>query len=222
MMVSRIGAALKMLPLVGAFFRAKKRKVWLVDDLPENLDRFRLNHESHFDIKTFSHTGDVLRRINNKEYPDALLCDIFFYDTVEEAREVEHRIEQLAQDLKTTATAIGANDHTHAVGIALMKKIFEHFGGKRPDFPIYAYTSKGPFLLEQSEWENISKYGAEVLLKNRITAEREWTEIEGDIAIAKRNKSLWLGTKRSTWIILSALLPGLFYLFVGRFLRGSW
>lgn len=58
----------------------EKRKVWLVDDLPENLERFRSNHKSHFDIETFSNPGAVLRRINNNEYPDALLCDVFFYD----------------------------------------------------------------------------------------------------------------------------------------------
>ena len=87
---------------------------------------------------------------------------------------------------------------------------------------MYAYTSKGPFLLEQSEWENISKYGAEVLLKNRITPEREWTEIEGDIAISKSKNSWWARTNRTVRVIMWALLPGLFYLFVGRFLRGAW
>jgi hypothetical protein len=222
MTLSRIGAALERLPLIGAFFRTKKRKVWLVDDLPENLERFRSNHEAHFDIETFSQTGEVLRRINNKEYPDALLCDIFFYNTVVEARDVEEKVDKLAQDLKALATAIGANDHSHATGITLMKNIYDHFGGKRSRFPIYAYTSKGPFLLEQSEWENISKYGAEVLLKNRITAEREWTEIEGDIAISKRSRSVLVRTKKVARIILATLLPGMFYLFLGRYLRGTW
>jgi hypothetical protein len=113
----------------------------------------------------------------------------FFYDSVEIARDAERKIEELAEQLKKTATDIGANDHTHAVGITLMKNIFEHFGGSRPKFPIYAYTSKGPFLLEQSEWENRSKYGVQILLKNRITPEAEWTEIEGDIAISKRDNN---------------------------------
>ena len=148
----------------------QKPKVWLVDDLPENLERFRSNHESHFDIETFSSPGAVLRRISNKEYPDALLCDVFFYDSLDVARDVEQKIENLAEQLKKTATDIGANDHTRTIGITLMKSIFEHFGESRPTFPIYAYTSKGPFLLEQSEWENLSKYGAQVLLKNRSLA----------------------------------------------------
>ncbi len=54
----------------------------------------------------------------------------FFYDSVEIARDAERKIEELAEQLKKTATDIGANDHTHAVGITLMKNIFEHFGGE--------------------------------------------------------------------------------------------
>ena len=141
-----------------------------------------------------------MRRINNNEYPDALLCDVFFYDSIDVARDVEQKIGKLADQLKQTATDIGANDHTHAVGITLMKGIFEHFGGSHPSFPIYAYTSKGPFLLEQNEWENLSKYGVQILLKNRITPEAEWTEIEGDIAISKRDKNGPPGAAKGSFI----------------------
>jgi hypothetical protein len=55
----------------------QNRKVWFVDDLPENLERFQSNHKGHFDIEAFSNTGAVLRRIHNKEYPDALLATCF-------------------------------------------------------------------------------------------------------------------------------------------------
>ena len=199
----------------------KNRKVWFVDDLPENLDRFRSNHKSHFDVETFTSTGAVLRRIHNKEYPDALLCDVFFYDSVAEARDVEQKIEKLAAQLKATATEIGANDHTHAVGITLMKNIFEHFGGPSPPFPMYAYTSKGPFLLEQNEWENISKYGAEVLLKNRISPKGSGQKSKAILPFPSV-RILVDEMNRTARIILWALLPGLFYLFVGRFLRGAW
>jgi hypothetical protein len=53
---------------------------------------------------------------------------------------------------------------------------------------MFAYTSKGPFLLEQKECENISKYGAEILLKNRVTADGERTEIEGDVILYRKNR----------------------------------
>ena len=68
-----------------------------------------------------------------------------------------------------------------------MEDIFEHFNYQRPPFPMYAYTSKGPFLLERKEWKKLSKFGAEMLLKNRISAEDERYEIDGDIQIRKQN-----------------------------------
>src|SRR5215831_15460471 len=66
-----------------------KYTVWFVDDLPRNRATFETNHGNDFAIETFSKTSDVLARIHDGEYPDALLCDIFFYDTVEEAERVE-------------------------------------------------------------------------------------------------------------------------------------
>jgi hypothetical protein len=130
--------------------------VWYVDDLPSNLEAFRQKHKSHFEITVFTEPSAVLRRIHKREYPDALLCDVFFYPSVEEAKRVEELVAQLATDLKQKALDIGAYDHTHAAGVVLMRKVYEHFGNQPPKFPMYAYTSKGPFLLEQTEWEDIS------------------------------------------------------------------
>ena len=157
-----------------------------------------------------------------KDYPDALLCDVFFYDSVEEAERVEAEIENLATQLKGTAQKIGVHDHQHAAGIQLMSKIYEFFGNKPPRFPMYAYTSKGPFLLEQSEWDNISTYGAEVLLKNRVLPERERLEIKGDIAIARARHS-WLawGKLRSReflWNLLPNVVVAVAAFFLGRWL----
>lgn len=177
--------------------------VWFVDDLPRNLRKFEENHRGSFKVETFSKIDEVLDRIHKKDYPDALLCDVFFYDSVEEAERVEAEIEKLAKQLKETAQKIGVHDHRHAAGIQLMKKIYEFFGNKAPPFPMYAYTSKGPFLLEQSEWDNISKYGAEVLLKNRVSPERERLEIKGDIVIAESR-----GCTRSTSGLRARLATG--------------
>jgi hypothetical protein len=103
-----------------------------------------------------------------------------------------------------------------------MRKIYEFFGNKPPRFPMYAYTSKGPFLLEQSEWDNISTYGAEVLLKNRVLPERERLEIKGDIAIARARHS-WLawGKLRSReflWNLLPNVVVAVAAFFLGRWL----
>jgi len=144
----------------------------------------------------------------------------FFYDSVEEAERVEAEVEKLAEELKKTAQRLGAYDHRHAAGIQLMKKIYEFFGNKAPRFPMYAYTSKGPFLLEQSEWDNISKYGAEILLKNRVSPERERLEIKGDIVIAKSRRS-WLawGKLRSReffWDLWPNAAVAVVFFFLGK------
>jgi len=166
----------------------EKNKVWFVDDLPRNRKAFRTHHKNHFAITLFSKPGAVLKRIRKRDYPDALLCDVFFYDTVKEAEWVENEIARLAKELKKTAIDMRLYDHTHAAGIDLMRSIHGHFvkeGRPRPAFPVYAYTSKGPFLLEQQDWKDISKWGAQVLLKNRVSVESERMEIEGDIQVNK-------------------------------------
>ena len=113
---------------------------------------------------------------------------MFFYDTVKEAELVETQIARLAKQLRKTAIEQDLYDDRHAAGLDLMRRIYEHFlkeGMSRPAFPIYAYTSKGPFLLAQKDWRNISTWGAQVLLKNRIAVETERMEIDGDIQINK-------------------------------------
>jgi hypothetical protein len=59
----------------------RRPRVWFVDDLRNNLQRFQRDHSDHFDIELFTDRSAVLRRIH---YPDALLCDVFFYDTPDE------------------------------------------------------------------------------------------------------------------------------------------
>jgi len=89
---------------------------------------------------------------------------------------------------------------------------------------MYAYTSKGPFLLEQSEWNKIFEYGAEVLLKGRVTPDAERTEIVGDIELSKRSWSERM--KAGAPPLVRILLEGLFFIglsvAIGRLVRGSW
>jgi predicted nucleotide-binding protein len=200
-----------------------KPKVWLVDDLPRNLQRFEANHQENFDIRTFSNTREVLALIQKGERPDALLCDVFFYESVEEAERIESDVEKLAIHLKAEASKARANDPQRAKGIKLMQQIYEHYGNHPPLFPMYAYTSKGPFLLEQEDWDNISKYGAQVLLKNRLTAEAEREEIEGDIAISgKRSRTIFIGHGHArAWAALASFIRDELHLQYEEFNRVS-
>jgi hypothetical protein len=143
----------------------EKWVLWLVDDLPSNLQNFKSSHKGHYKIRIFTHPREDMKEIRKGKRPDALLCDVFFYDTIKEAERVEEVVERLSDKLKRAATKAKANDHRRALGIDLMEEIFEHFDRQRPPFPMYAYTSKGPFLLERKEWKKLSKFGAEILLK---------------------------------------------------------
>jgi hypothetical protein len=89
-----------------------------------------------------------------------------------------------------------------------MQKVYEHFGNRPPPFPMYVYTSKGPFLLEQKDWENISKYGAEILLENRVSPQNERIEIEGDIALHRQKRSwlYWTSYPRFIWAVGPSIL----------------
>jgi len=179
--------------------KQQKWKVWLVDDLPSNLKTFKSNHKNHYKVRTFKNPNQVMKLITKGTYPDALLCDVFFYNNVKEAKRVEGDVEKLSDELKRKAKELNANDHSRTLGINLMEQIYEHFNHQRPDFPMYAYTSKGPFLLERIEWKKLSKFGAEILLKNRISADDERYEIDGDIEIRKRHaKRVFLGHGNSS------------------------
>jgi hypothetical protein len=194
--------------------------VWLVDDLPKNRSDFERNHATDFNVSTFEKPSEVLSRIHKKEYPDALLVDVFFYDTPGLAQKVEKEVATLAQELKEKATQLGLLDHRFTAGITLMENIYQHFNKKPPPFPMYAYTTKGPYLLEQKDWQKISDYGAEVLLKGRVAPQSEATEIIGDIETfrAKKSWKAWIG-KLSIRAAFS-LWPGLFWLVVGWV--GGW
>jgi hypothetical protein len=92
---------------------------------------------------------------------------------------------------------------------------------------MYAYTSKGPFLLEQAEWYKISEYGVQVLLKGRVTPDAdERTEIVGDIEILRRKRSWYYRMKSGTPALLWRLGEGVFLivlsLIIGRWIRGTW
>jgi predicted nucleotide-binding protein len=91
-----------------------------------------------------------------------------------------------------------------------MEGIFKHFRNRHqhPPFAVYAYTSKSPFLLERREWKRLSQYGAEILLKNRISPQDERCEIDGDIHIRKRNaRRVFIGHGRSpAWHALRSFL----------------
>ncbi len=157
----------------------RKPVVWYVDDLSSNLSRFENNHRDHFDIKTLMEPSQVVAQLGEST-PDALLCDIFFYETEEMAESIEAKINERASDLRSLAKDIDADKDAYQAGIPLIEDVYRRFDNQ-PPFPVYAYTSKGPYLLDTPGFDRIARLGATWLFKNRYGRDAERLLIQRDI-----------------------------------------
>lgn len=185
----------------------KKPVVWYVDDLPGNLERFRRNHEQAFTIRTFATPEDVRAALVDSR-PDALLCDIFFYDGVEVAEEMESRVQEKAAELRRFGDEIGANRPATQAGVHLIQSVAARFGTR---FPIYAYTSKGPYLLDQLSFDRVGDSGAKWLFKGKYGPHTEQAIIQHDIEDFRLKNSFVMRGARYFWLWLftSGVLGGL-------------
>jgi len=173
----------------------KKPIVWYVDDLPENLTKFSTDHSEVFEIKTFSSTSDVLRALAQST-PDALLCDIFYYETPEIAREIEEKVRTKAEETRSFGETIGASKVQNLAGIDLIRTVADRF---RDKFPVYAYTSKGPYLLDNSSFDHIGEAGAQWLFKRKYSPGTEEIIIQHDIHEFREKNSFSRQLGRFFW-----------------------
>jgi hypothetical protein len=141
------------------------------------------------------------------------------------AGQAEKKLTELSQQLKQAALAAGVDCQRHALGITLMKGVGEEFKGT-PPFPMYAYSSKAPYLFGQREWEDVYRFGGKVLLKGRVPPDVERALILADIANSKngpaRSGELKRRSRAPTWAVLWAICAVFFTVIVGRLIRGAW
>ena len=184
-----------------------KPLVWYVDDLPENLEKFEQHHREVFTIRTFATPGQVLTALCESK-PDALLCDIFFYEDVETARKMEARVGEKANEIREFGEKIGANKLANQGGIALLQEVARFYPNK---FPTYAYTSKGPYLLDALGFDHIGESGAQWLFKNKYGAHTEQVIIQHDVEEFRARNSFTRRVARYFWLALfsSGILGGL-------------
>ncbi|MCI0401590.1 MAG: hypothetical protein L0Z68_09925 [Gammaproteobacteria bacterium] len=191
-----------------------KPAVWFVDDLSSNRERFRESHKDAFIVTTFRDPAEVLDELAQSGPPNALLCDIYFYQTEEEAKIIEERIGSAAKQLRGLAAEIGADNKDAQRGIALIEEVAKNYKGN-PPFPIYAYSCKGPYILDESGFDRIVQSGARWLFKGRNTLEAERRVIIQDIDAFKTKRwQEWVHTKLWVIVIVSAIVGAL----VGKFL----
>lgn len=153
-------------------------RVWLVDDREENRKKFQESHGRDLDVRTFQLPDEVLSALEGGDKPDALVCDVYFYPDEIEREQIESEVNQKARELGDLAKKFNTADAQ--LGIRLIRDVHDFFGGK-PEFPIYAYTSKGPYLLQDEGFNQLEELNAEWLFKNKYKPYTERRRIVRDI-----------------------------------------
>ncbi len=184
---------------------ARKPRVWYVDDLPENCETFKKRHAEHFDLTLFStvqEVDDALRGVPRSKRPQALLCDIYFYDDLAEAREVERQVEEKRADFE--ASARKWNVFPHADGIRLIERVRNRYPRQ---FPVFAYTTKAPYLMMDDGYNRLAAAGAQFLFKSRLTVTNERTVVRE--AIERTYLRTRVVNHPMFWATLGAVVGGL-------------
>jgi hypothetical protein len=194
----------------------KKLKVWFVDDLEENLNTFKNAHGSTWDVKLFNNIEDVLENLKT-EKPDALLVDLFFYETHQKSKEIEEKIKTKAKELQKEAHSIGANESRYLKGKELIKDVVKRYGGK---FLVYAYTSKGPYILTNPVLDELAELDVSIVFKGRYSIATEKIVIERDIRRIREENSVT--SKFKKYIISIIISMGIVSWIVGKVLDWLW
>lgn len=111
-----------------------------------------------------------------------MLCDICFFPEGE-AEKIEREVDTEAKKIRTLGARMDAEDRQE--GIELAERIKKYYDGS-PPFPIYAYTSKGPYLLETRRFNRVERAGLRWLFK-RISPSMQRMIIFGGIAEHKKS-----------------------------------
>jgi CheY-like chemotaxis protein len=165
----------------------KRLKVWLVDDREANRKTFVDRHANEFEVNVFETPDQVLTAFQQEDPPDALLCDIFFYPDAGQREDVEKRVENEAKRIENLSAELHADQA--ADGIGLIKRVRQHFQND-PPFPIYAYTSKGPYLLHKESFDRLEELNARWLFKNKYSPQIERHRISEDVTEFRERNQL--------------------------------
>ena len=189
--------------------KSKKYRVWLVDDREENRKKFKENHGRDLNLDIFRCPDEVMKALEDGDKPDALLCDVYFYSDETRREKFEDLVNEKARELKDLAQQFNAEDAQ--LGIRLIRDVRDFFGGT-PKFPIYAYTSKGPYLMQDEGFKQLEELNAEWLFKNKGHPYTEKRRIARDIE-AYRKRFSW---RSRLWEV--AVVTGLISAIIGAVL----
>ena len=172
--------------------------IWLVDDRPKNREAFEERYsEDPFHPKTFSTPEELLEALGAGNPPDALLCDIYYYDDEKTREEVEAEVDSRARDIRQSAEKFRVEEAQR--GVCLIEQISQLPKRHQPPV-IYAYTSKGPYLLGDQAFDKLEKLQARWLFKNKYSPEVEANLVRSDVEALRRTNS---GRRRVAQVALA-------------------
>lgn len=169
-------------------------EVWLVDDVPEYRERFKAEQSKHFKVRLFSDPTEVLTALE-KMTPAALLCDIYFYEDANKRTEIEDLVQKQAAKIRKDASRL--EPEKAQTGIKLIQEIRR----SGATFPIYAYTAKGPYLIESEGFQLLQELDIAWIFKDRSSALANKIRLKRDIQRFKDSNS-W--TKKAWQIALAS------------------
>ncbi len=120
---------------------------------------------------------------------------------------MEQRVGEKAEEIRQFGEEIGANKVANQAGIELLQYVSSYY---KNQFPIYAYTSKGPYLLDAIGFDHIGETGARWLFKNKYGANTEQVIIQQDVEEFRDKNSFSRRTARFFWtaVFTSGFLGG--------------
>ncbi|HHT9119013.1 MAG TPA: hypothetical protein ACFYD3_00520 [Candidatus Hypogeohydataceae bacterium YC41] len=142
--------------------------LWFVDDLDSNLLKFETSHRNKFKMRFFNNPNEVLAALKTG-HPDVLLCDIYFFEK-DKAQEIEDKVRTKVEELQKLASELAVDKHQ--AGVTLIEEIQSQFNNS-PPFPVFAYSSKAPYVMQASGFDRLSRAGACWLFKGRHSPEAE-------------------------------------------------
>lgn len=197
--------------------RKPSLRVWFVDDLESRRNDFKERHGKDFDLTLFETPDEVLRALDEQSPPDALLCDIYFLGRGR--HQIEDNVETIARQSKELAQQYDVENHQ--AGIDLIENLRHRYKGFR-QFPIYAHTSKGPYLIQGRGFERLSNAGALWLFKDRCSPAVERQIIYKDIMEFRERFGLIARSKYYFGLFVSALFGAILGGIVSHLIDSWW
>jgi len=194
------------------------KTIFICDDQPEMMERFKERHKDQYEIRAFNCITDLRRAIwECKKKPDLVLLDLFW------AREnVDPSVKEQA-DSSLKHFQAEAEGLVNKINMAYMPNGKEALAALRKEYsanqlPIMIYSKTGQLLLGQDDLRIMADLDAGWLMKEQYNINRDIESImiehhiEGARSLSKRKP------KNFYWSVFFAALGALIGYFLNAFL----